>query len=49
MTESIDPLDHAPEPDDRPAVPAMPAPSAPAAAPLPYRPRPSAWARVFRW
>jgi hypothetical protein len=55
MTESIDPLDHAPEPDDRPAVLAAPATAsasaAPvaAAAPVPYRPRPSAWARVFRW
>jgi hypothetical protein len=55
MTESIDPLDHAPEPDDRPAVlaaapTASATPAAPAAAaPVRYRPRPSAWARVFRW
>ena len=47
-----DPLDHAPEPDDRPAglSPAQPAPALPvAAAPIPQRPRPSAWGRVFRW
>lgn len=52
MTDSIDPLDHAPEPDDRPAAMAAPVASVPvpvAAAPVPYRPRPSAWARVFRW
>ena len=52
MTDSIDPLDHAPEPDDRPAAMAAPVSSVPvpvAAAPVPYRPRPSAWARVFRW
>ena len=54
MTDSIDPLDHAPESDDRPAgMAAAAAPIAPAvpaaAAPVPYRPRPSAWARVFRW
>jgi hypothetical protein len=58
MTDSIDPLDHAPEPDDRPvgmAAPAAaaatsPAPAVPAvAAPVPYRPKPSGWARVFRW
>lgn len=52
MTESIDPLDHAPEPDDRPAVPAAAASAsatAAVAAPVPYRPRPTAWARVFRW
>ena len=53
-----DPLDHAPEPDDRPAtmaatasaptrVPA-PVPATPAAR-VPYRPRPSAWGRLFRW
>jgi hypothetical protein len=36
-----DPLDHAPEPDDRPATAAP--------APVPYRPRPSRMARVFRW
>ena len=57
MTDSIDPLDHAPEPDDRPAGMSAAAPAAAsaaptlpvAAAPVPYRPRPSAWARVFRW
>lgn len=55
MTDSIDPLDHAPEPDDRPAGMAASAPVATpavpavAAAPVPYRPRPSGWARVFRW
>lgn len=52
MTDSIDPLDHAPEPDDRPAAMAAPVAGVPvtvAAAPVPYRPRPSAWARVFRW
>jgi len=57
MTDSIDPLDHAPEPDDRPAALAAPAtasaaPATPTPAPaarVPYRPRPSAWARVFRW
>jgi hypothetical protein len=53
MTNSIDPLDRAPEPDDRPAgvSAAAPAAGAGAAAPalVPYRPRPSAWARVFRW
>jgi hypothetical protein len=40
-----DPLDHSPELDDRPAT------AAPAAArsPVPYRPRPSRTARVFRW
>lgn len=50
-----DPLDHAPEPDDRPAtmasaapLPAPPSP-VPAPAPVPYRPRPSAWGRLFRW
>jgi hypothetical protein len=40
MTASFD---SAPEPDDRPAT------LEPAPAPVPYRPRPSAWARVFRW
>jgi len=45
MTDSIDPLDHAPDAADRPAGMAPPA----AAAPVPYRPRPSGWARVFRW
>jgi len=50
MTDSIDPLARAPEPDDRPAgAPASPAPGVAATAPVPYRPRPSAWARVFRW
>ena len=58
MTDSNDPLDHAPEPDDRPAGMAAPAvapaastaPAEPAAAaPVRYRPRPSVWARVFRW
>jgi hypothetical protein len=48
-----DPLDHAPEPDDRPATMAsaapLPAASAPAPARVPYRPRPSGWARLFRW
>ncbi|HEY9025911.1 MAG TPA: hypothetical protein VIP05_16540, partial [Burkholderiaceae bacterium] len=54
MTDSIDPLEHAPEPDDRPAgvapaaAPAPPAAPA-AAAPVPYRPRLSGWARLFRW
>jgi len=46
MTDSIPPLDRAPEPDDRLAG-AHPVPVV--AAPVPYRPRPSAWARVFRW
>jgi hypothetical protein len=41
-----DPLDHAPEPDDRPAAMAS---AAPLPAPVPYRPRPSAWGRLFRW
>jgi hypothetical protein len=53
MTDPIAPLDHAPEPDDRPAGMAAPAAAAAAstapAAPVPYRPRPSVWARVFRW
>jgi len=60
MTDSIDPLDRAPEPDDSPAgmtsaaaAPASTAPAVPAApvaaAPLPYRPRLSGWARLFRW
>ena len=40
-----DPLDQAPELDDRPATAAP----APAAALVPYRPRPSRMARVFRW
>jgi hypothetical protein len=48
-----DPLDHAPEPDDRPATMAstapLPAPPSPVPAPVPYRPRPSAWGRLFRW
>ena len=40
-----DPLDHSPELDDRPAT------AAPAASRslVPYRPRPSRTARVFRW
>ena len=37
------PLDNGPEPDDRPYS------AAPAAALVPYRPRPSRVARVFRW
>jgi len=52
MTDPIDPLDRAPEPDDRPGATAAPMASAlpvPVAAPVPYRPRPSAWARAFRW
>ena len=40
-----DPLDQAPELDDRPATAAP----VPAAALVPYRPRPSRMARVFRW
>ena len=50
MTTSFDPV---PEPDDRPATVAPPAsdaaPVAMPAAPVPYRPRPSRWAMVFRW
>ena len=42
-----DPLDNAPEADDRPAA-ASPSP-APAAPLVPYRPRPSRTGRVFRW
>ena len=51
MTDSIDPLDRAPEPDDRPAGTATATPAVPAttAAPMPCRPRPSGWARLFRW
>lgn len=56
MTDSIDPLDHAPEPDDRPAgmsaaaaAPAAAVPVPVAATLVPYRPRPSGWARAFRW
>jgi hypothetical protein len=45
MTASFDPV---PEPDDRPAT-VPPASGAAAAAPVPYRPRPSRWATVFRW
>ena len=41
MTASFD---SAPDPDDRPAALASAEP-----APLPYRPCPSLWARVFRW
>ena len=37
------PLDHGPELDDRPRT------AAPATALVPYRPRPSRTARVFRW
>ena len=47
-----DPLDHAPEPDGRPATMASAAPLSaplPAAAPVPYRPRLSGWGRLFRW
>jgi hypothetical protein len=50
MTTSFDPI---PDPDDRPASVAPPAsdatPVAMPAAPVPYRPRPSRWATVFRW
>ncbi|MCK9688775.1 hypothetical protein [Scleromatobacter humisilvae] len=50
MTSSFDPV---PEPDDRPATVAPAAtgaqPAAATAAPVPYRPRPSRWATVFRW
>ena len=42
-----DPLDNAPEADDRPAAAAPSA--APPAALVPYRPRPSRTGRVFRW
>jgi hypothetical protein len=42
MTDS---LDHGPDLDDRPHTTPAPAP----AAPVPYRPRPSRTARVFRW
>jgi hypothetical protein len=51
MTDSIDPLDHAPDADDRPTgkAPAAAVAAPVAAAPVPYRPRPSGWARVFRW
>jgi len=48
MTDSIDPLERAPERDDRP-TPLAAVPAVPAAAPVPYRPRPSGWARAFRW
>lgn len=44
MTSPFDPV---PEPDDRPATVAPAA--AAEAAPVPYRPRPSRWATVFRW
>ena len=44
MTSSFDPV---PEPDDRPAT-VTPA-AAPTQALVPYRPRPSRWATVFRW
>jgi hypothetical protein len=53
MTASFDP---APEPDDRPATVASRAGAASdadvaamSAAPVPYRPRPSRWATLFRW
>ena len=50
MTASFDPV---PEPDDRPATvaPAIAeaGPVATPAARVPYRPRPSRWATVFRW
>ena len=50
MTSSFDPV---PDPDDRPATitPAAieASPIATTAAPVPYRPRPSRWATVFRW
>ena len=50
MTSSFDPV---PDPDDRPATIAPAAieasPIATTAAPVPYRPRPSRWATVFRW
>jgi len=49
-----DPLDQAPESDDRPPAractnAAAPTPVAGAPARTPWRPRPSAWARAFRW
>ena len=44
---SFDPV---PEPDDRPATVAPAAPAAPTSTALvPYRPRASRWATVFRW
>ena len=44
---SFDPV---PEPDDRPATVAPAAPDAPTSTALvPYRPRTSRWATVFRW
>jgi hypothetical protein len=51
MTSSFDPV---PDPDDRPATVASAAagearPAGVSAAPVPYRPRPSRWAMVFRW
>jgi len=46
MTSSFDPV---PEPDDRPATVAPAAAPAPTQALVPYRPRPSRWATVFRW
>jgi hypothetical protein len=43
-------FDSAPEPDDRPATVAPAGAAAEgSAAPVPYRPRPSRWATVFRW
>ena len=45
--ESFDPV---PEPDDRPATVASAAPAEPTSAALvPYKPRRSRWATVFRW
>ena len=50
MTSPFDPV---PDPDDRPATIAPAAIEAGTvatpAAPVPYRPRPSRWATVFRW
>ena len=48
---TADSFDSAPEADDRPATvapAAMPTPT-PTQALVPYRPRPSRWATVFRW
>ena len=47
MSTEFDPV---PEPDDRPATVAPATPATPEAAPalVPYRPRPSRWATVFR-
>ena len=50
---TADSFDSAPEADDRPATvapAAMPTPTlTPTQALVPYRPRPSRWATVFRW